>query len=96
VLALISDWLQNQATELAVIAAAVTAFGYLAHKVYVFFKTAAEIGEFIRHELKENSGRSLHDYTVRNDRRFEWLIDQMGLTLPDELKAPTSQEGTTP
>ena len=93
---LLSDWLKDQVGEIILLAGLITALGVISHKGYRFFKTAIEVAEFVKHELNENSGQSLRDYTVRTDRRFEWLVDQMGLELPDELKSPVPKEGTPP
>jgi hypothetical protein len=57
------------------------------------FKATNAAVEFIRHELSENSGRSVRDMTVRNDARFAYLFDHLGIDMPPHLKSPES-EGT--
>jgi len=94
-LAIISDYTRDQIVQWTVITAGLAALGMFCRWVYRGAKSVkdaadfiVEAAEFIKHELQENSGRSLRDYAVRNDARVEYLFKQQGITMPDELKSP--------
>lgn len=94
-LAIISDYTRDQIIQWTVITAGLTAFGVVVRWIYRGVKSVkdaaefiVEAAEFIKHELQENSGRSLRDYAVRNDARVEHLFRVQGIEMPDELKSP--------
>jgi hypothetical protein len=66
--------------------------GVLTHWVFrpfwSAFKSAQAALQFIKHELEENSGKSMRDIALRNERRFEFLFDHLGIEVPDHLKTP--------
>lgn len=91
-LALLSDWMQDQATQLVLAAAALGAAAkWLIVPAYRLLRAGIDAAEFIQHELKENSGRSLRDYAVRTDARIEYLFEQQGIEMPDHLKSPPKE-----
>ena len=88
-LAILSDWLQDQATQLVLAGAALGALiKWMIVPAYRLLRAGIEAADFIQHELRENSGRSLRDYAVRTDARIEYLFEQQGIKMPDHLKSP--------
>ena len=88
-IAIFSDWTQEQAGQVVLIGAAVGVFAkWVLVPVYRAAKALVAAAEFIQHELKENSGRSLRDYAVRTDARIEYLFERQGIDMPDHLKSP--------
>jgi len=88
----ISDWTQDQITQLVLVVAGLAAVLKLGHMSYVFMRSMIDVNEFIQHELKENSGKSLRDYIARNDKRVELLFDHLGIDLPAELQSPKEEK----
>ena len=89
---LISEWTKDQATQLALIAVAVGVVTKAGLWLYRVLRTVGDAAEFLQHELKENSGRSLRDYAVRTDARIEFLFQEQGIVMPDHLKTPPPAE----
>jgi hypothetical protein len=59
--------------------------------LWIAFKSMQSALQFIKHELEENSGKSMRDMAVRNDRRFDFLLDHLGIDVPEHLKTPTTE-----
>ena len=92
-IALFSDWTQEQAGQVVLIGAAVGVFAkWVLVPVYRAAKALVAAADFIQHELQENSGRSLRDYAVRNDRRVEFLFEQQGIDMPEHLRTPPPEK----
>ena len=92
-IAILSDWTQEQAGQVVLIGAAIGVFvKWVIVPLYRAAKAAAAAAEFIQHELKENSGRSLRDYAVRTDARIEYLFERQGIDMPDHLRTPPPEK----
>lgn len=93
--ALISDYFQDQVVQWTIVVGGLAALGVVARWIYRGAKSVkdaaefiVEAAEFIKHELQENSGRSMRDYAVRNDRRVEYLFETQGIDMPPDMKSP--------
>jgi len=91
--AIVSEWAKEQATQLVLAAAVLAALTkWIIVPAYRLLRAGVAAAEFIQHELKENSGRSLRDYAVRTDARIEYLFEKQGIEMPDHLKSPTDKD----
>jgi hypothetical protein len=61
------------------------------------YHAAVELSQairFIRHEVDNNSGRTVKDLATRTDRRFEHLFKHLNIEMPDDMRTPPPKENT--